>query len=184
MAPAATLNKEQKRHLLLTMLENKVALPSANKARVMAAAWARRNYELPELLFTQHEFSIADLLRAVEMLDYGRECAMLQRKIDRLRQQAAAADKIAKVRDVLQNLRANSEGVGSLSGAARKRIASLIRSIPADRLEFYLLNFPMKPWQRLADLLHLAPRDFALSWFLACVYGAGRLKNNIYIFEK
>jgi hypothetical protein len=64
--------------LLLAMLESKVAIPPANRARVLAASWARRNFELPEVLFKRFEFSVTDIVRAVEMLDYERECAALQ----------------------------------------------------------------------------------------------------------
>lgn len=158
---------------LLLLLERKVALPSGAKARILAAAWARRDYELPALLFDKHtgEFGVPDAVKAIAMLDAERARRQARGKLDALKRLGAAAAKISAAREELEIALAR-EACGSLSGAARKKIKQFIHAIPVAQLEFNLLHFPTKPWQALADALHLKPSDFQLPWFLPAVYGA------------
>jgi hypothetical protein len=156
---------------LLLLLERKVAIPAVVKPRILAAAWARRDYELPMILFDKHDFSVADVVKALGMLDAERARRQVRAKLERLKTRNAAPAKISAAREELETAVAR-EACGTLSGAARQHIKAFIRRIPVQQLEFNLLHFPTRPWQQLADALHLAPSDFSLPWFLASVYGA------------
>jgi hypothetical protein len=158
---------------LLALLERRVALPAAAKSRILASSWARRDYELPALLFDKHadQFGVADVVKALAMLDCERVRKQARARLDALKRANAAAAKISAAREALENALAR-EACGTLSGASRKRIKQFIHTIPVAMLEFNLLNFPTKLWKELADTLHLKPSDFQLSWFLSTVFGA------------
>lgn len=60
----------------------------------------------------------------------------------------------------------------SVSGALARKVRTWAKEhLKADFLEFVLLSLPLEPWRKLADLVHFAPRDFAVPYFLADVFG-------------
>jgi len=61
--------------------------------------------------------------------------------------------------------------IGSVSGALARKIKKWVQSIPPEKLEWAALNFPKEPWRELADVIHLAPTDFQLPWFLEVCFG-------------
>eukprot|EP01028_Stygiella_incarcerata_P006690 TRINITY_DN2722_c0_g1_i1.p1 TRINITY_DN2722_c0_g1~~TRINITY_DN2722_c0_g1_i1.p1 ORF type:complete len:686 (+),score=199.61 TRINITY_DN2722_c0_g1_i1:153-2210(+) len=65
-----------------------------------------------------------------------------------------------------------------------KSVAKLIRrfvkvALEPATLEYYLLAMPLNFWKKLADLVHFSPKDFQLSFFLPCVFGAEPPKHSI-----
>ena len=60
-----------------------------------------------------------------------------------------------------------------MSGALINHIKAWLKTIPAERLEFYALHFPTEPWKKLADICHLNPeKDLPqCPWFLNFVFG-------------
>ena len=59
-----------------------------------------------------------------------------------------------------------------VSGALSQKVRAWAKTIlTSDGLEFILLTNSKSPWRKLADLVHFAPSDFALPYFLANVHG-------------
>eukprot|EP00638_Chattonella_subsalsa_P016796 CAMPEP_0117852122 /NCGR_PEP_ID=MMETSP0949-20121206/22874_1 /TAXON_ID=44440 /ORGANISM="Chattonella subsalsa, Strain CCMP2191" /LENGTH=645 /DNA_ID=CAMNT_0005700205 /DNA_START=24 /DNA_END=1962 /DNA_ORIENTATION=- len=54
---------------------------------------------------------------------------------------------------------------GGVTNSINKKIRRWIKTIPAHKLEFYLLNFPKEPWRQLSDICHSSPSDFTLDYF-------------------
>ena len=170
--PAATLREHhdfQCAHyaeyvcVLLLLLHDGVEVQRACRPRVLAAAWARHDYALVDTLTTAHAelFQLPQVLAALEMLDARRQAAAVQRRLDRL---AAAGctdgPRVGALRGRLTEL-AREEHIGSLTKAVVRHARRWVRRLTAEQLVFYALTLPREPWQALANLLHLAPSDFA-----------------------
>ncbi len=61
--------------------------------------------------------------------------------------------------------------VTAVNGSLCKRVKKWVKTIPADHLQFFALQMPKEPWRELADVVHFAPQDFALDWYLGFVFG-------------
>lgn len=157
---------------LLLLLAHRVEISPAARARALAAAWARRDDDLSRHLLDHPLWTLTEVVRAVQLLDAGRQARALQRRIDRLVKEGRARPRrLGALRSRVLDLQ--REGViGSLSGALSRHVRRWVRTIPATKLEFYALTFPLQPWRTLADLCHLDPADFQLPWFLPVAFGA------------
>ena len=68
------------------------------------------------------------------------------------------------------------EGMGKNSGfklnGTKSRIIKnkWVKQIPPYKLECFAMGMPMRQWQRLADMVHISPKDFSLNWFLDYVF--------------
>ena len=62
---------------------------------------------------------------------------------------------------------------GCLTSSMSKRLKKWVSIIPADQLDFYILNYPetLYMWKKLADLCHFAESDFQSPYFLSLVFG-------------
>ncbi|GAM24648.1 hypothetical protein SAMD00019534_078230 [Acytostelium subglobosum LB1] len=60
---------------------------------------------------------------------------------------------------------------GSLCGSVTKVFKNWFKTVPVKTLEFFALGQPKETWKEIADLLHLAPSDFQLPWFLEFMFG-------------
>ena len=61
---------------------------------------------------------------------------------------------------------------GSVSGSLSRKVRKWAMALKPDFLEYVMLEFPKKPWQNVADLVHFNPKsDFAVPYFLDDVYG-------------
>ena len=59
----------------------------------------------------------------------------------------------------------------SVSGAFARKVRSWANQLTADFLEFVLLTMPLQHWKTLSDLVHFAPTDFTVPYFLSVVHG-------------
>jgi hypothetical protein len=167
---------------LLLLVHRGLALPPAAKARCLAACWATGQSGLASWLLERHtEFGLPEVLRAVKLLDAGRKHRALRRRADRLRaganpnhRKVSAAESQANDLQTILTEELSPE-TASLSGAVQKRVRSWVRSVPAERLEFWMLSLPAAPWTELADLCHFNPNDFAAPWFLGVAHGSESL---------
>ena len=157
--------------MLLLLLQQGVSLSHATKARVLAACWARRDFEIASYLLDHETWSLPEVVKALKYLDAGRQIRALQKRITRLTAQGSAKPStIGQLRSTIQDLQ-KEEQLGSLSGALAKRLKRWINRIPKEKLSFYALSMPPEPWRELADLIHLRADDFQLDWFLPVVFG-------------
>ena len=67
-------NKQRYSAILLACQSKFVSFSDSSKAKALAAAWARKDYELAETLleFPDEEFALKEVLTAVTILDSGR----------------------------------------------------------------------------------------------------------------
>eukprot|EP00727_Mastigamoeba_balamuthi_P008883 m51a1_g4617 hypothetical protein (649) ;mRNA; r:283218-285345 len=156
--------------VLFLLLHQGADIPKASRARILAAAWARRDYELADALLARDEaFSLPQVLAALAMLDAPRRARQLRAKLA-----TARASRASKLREQINELE-REDDVGSLSGALAKRVRAWVRTIPAATLSAWALSMPREPWVQLADMVHLNPNtDFAAAESDAADAGGGR----------
>lgn len=158
---------------LLLLLQSGVELSPGARARTLAAAWARRDHALADHLLAQKGWGLPDVVKALQLLDTGRALRALSRRISRLQEGGRVSKRrLGQLRSALKDLQREGDPAGSLSGALARRVRRWVRSFSAEKLEFYAMTFPLAPWRELADLVHLAPSDFQLPWFLGVAFGA------------
>jgi hypothetical protein len=172
-------------HYSIEMLAN-------SKARALAAAFARHDRDLVDF-FMNHEnknFGFADVLKAVTILDSGREKRAIQKKLERIQAKTGAgpkAKKLGKWKNDMNNLDKITPKLGdsakaSFSGATARLIKKWVRNISEKDLEFYAISLPTEPWRKLANLAHLNPtKDFpSAPWFLPfCFSETGEVTGNV-----
>jgi len=158
--------------VLLLLLNQGVELSTGTKTRVLAACWARKDHELSQYCLSKIEqFGLPEILKAVNLLDAGRKKRALEKRLARLDKQGTAKNKTKGViRSTINDL-SREANIGSVSGALARKIKKWVQSIPPEKLEWAALNFPKEPWRELADVIHLAPTDFQLPWFLEVCFG-------------
>lgn len=162
--------------LLLLMVEQGVDLASPAKAKILAVAFARKQWSLTEYLLARpnYMFGLPEVLRAVKTLDMPRKIRQFNTKIRRLEESGhASAKTLRSMRVRLTDLaRDYAEAqVTAVNGALVKRLRRWVSTIPREHLQFFALQMPKEPWRELADVCHFAPKDFALDWFLSFVFG-------------
>lgn len=147
---------------------------SATKANVLTVAFVRRLRAVKDLLLDASDthVSIAEVLRAVTVLDANRLARQLRRKVAKLEASGARPGRLARLRVELNNAERDAIPGGSVTGATAKRFRAWIRTLPRDKLEFWLISFPHEPWRRLLDIVHARPDDFKLDSFSPVSFGA------------
>jgi len=149
--------------VLLLLLHEGVEIQRSCRPRIIAAAWARHDFRLVDVVTDKYPelFQLPQVLGALEMLDARRETAAIQKKLDNYAQSGCTkAAKIGPLRARMAEL-AREDHIGSLTKSVVKHAKMWVRKIPAEQLVFYALALPKEPWKQLANLLHLAPSDFA-----------------------
>ncbi|KAH3743483.1 Serine/arginine repetitive matrix protein 2 [Pelomyxa schiedti] len=147
---------------LLLLMHQCVEITRACRPKILASAWARRDYHLAEYLLTKEDyFQLPQVLAALNLLDAPRKVRQLRPKLAALEKLGTAKPaKIGLLRSRLHDLELEAP-IGSLSGSLAKHVRKWVCSIPANKLMFYALVMPREPWQELADMIHLHPlRDF------------------------
>lgn len=156
---------------LLMLVEHGVELSPGARARSLASAWARRDHELARYLLDEDRCGLGEVVKALQLLDSGRQARALERRLAQLERDGKTRKRrLGALRSALHDLQREGH-VGSLSGALAKHVRRWVRTIPEEKLEYYAATFPLEQWRRLADLVHLAPSDFQLPWFLAHTFG-------------
>jgi hypothetical protein len=157
---------------LLLILEHGVEPSPGVRARVLAAAWARRDHELAESLLARPLWNLPCVVKALQMLDAGRQARALRRRLARLENDGRTRPaRISLLRMRLNDLEREGH-VGSLSGALARHVRRWMQTIAARDLTSVALSMPREPWRQLADLVHPNPASLKAPWFLPVVYGA------------
>jgi hypothetical protein len=69
----------------------------------------------------------------------------------------------------------------SCSGSLARKVRNWARKLKPDYLEFVMLEMPKLPWIKVADFVHFRPQDFAVSYFLADVFG-GKIPEDSFVY--
>ncbi|CAF4830043.1 unnamed protein product, partial [Rotaria sp. Silwood1] len=161
---------------LFTLDENSVEICQKAKACALAAAWCRHDHTLANnLLRHRRLFTLTEVLKAVTMLDAGRQLRAYEKKIKRLElsKTKPKAITLGKMKNTVDNLNRLKASTGSVSGAVARHIQRWTRTLSRQELEYFALHMPTEPWKKLADIVHFNPsKDFpALPWFLPFCFG-------------
>jgi len=172
---------------LLSLLANGVSLTPATKGRAAAILWNAGKRQAFDSMVEGGHVEVAEWGTLLRLVDGGRQRRQLERKLQRHRARqtaasAASAGSTVVKKSTLKALevliaRFDADGMLPADGsgatsALMKRVRRWCQTLSADRLTFFLLNFPREPWRALADLAHLKPSDFAMPSFLPICFGA------------
>ncbi|CAF3867145.1 unnamed protein product [Adineta steineri] len=161
---------------LFALNENSVEIGQKAEACVLAAAWGRHDHKLAnDLLRHRHLFTLTEVLKAVTMLDAGRQIRVYEKQLKRLElsKTKCKATKLGKIKNNIDNLNKLKVSNGSASGGIARHIQRWTRTLTQQELEYFALHMPTEPWRKLADIVHFNPtKDFpALPWFLPFCFG-------------
>eukprot|EP01088_Endostelium_zonatum_P008726 TRINITY_DN21884_c0_g1_i1.p1 TRINITY_DN21884_c0_g1~~TRINITY_DN21884_c0_g1_i1.p1 ORF type:complete len:538 (-),score=139.49 TRINITY_DN21884_c0_g1_i1:42-1655(-) len=175
-------NEQQYKKVLNFLFEANTDLSTATRGRILAAAWARHDNELAKSLTSRgvnaqtNKYGVAEILRAIKLLDSNRRIKFLEKKLDKLTNTSTTGDHkvsnttLGKIRNELNDLKVEQVVVASVTGSLSRYIRKWVGTIPKDTLEYFALSLPKDPWRELADIAHLRNTDFAESWFLDFCY--------------
>ncbi|KAJ3014541.1 UNVERIFIED_CONTAM: hypothetical protein HDU68_000232 [Siphonaria sp. JEL0065] len=156
---------------ILNLVEKKVDLSPAAKARILVALWI--NHHTPEfdkLVFDiTGFFGTSELFKLVPLLDRPRRLRQLQKRITSLKDKAKERKLKALTREIIDLQR--EPHLGNLSSSFAKRVAKWVGTISDDILTFQAINYPTDNWKIVADLCHLKAADFQAVWFLPFCFG-------------
>lgn len=154
------------------LLDLDVAIPSSNVPRIAATLAAEKSHSLVRALL--EHMSIAETLAFTKFLDGPRKVRQWTKKLEALSSDPNKPIKAATKSSIEKKIQVLNQEVldgGNVTGALAKKIRAKVKSeLPAEKLEFYLLMFPTGVWKELSDLVHFAPGDFQLDYFLSAVY--------------
>ncbi|CAF1078048.1 unnamed protein product [Rotaria sp. Silwood1] len=161
---------------LFTLNENSVEIGQKAKACALAAAWCRHDHTLANNLLRHRQlFTLTEVLKAVMMLDAGRQLRAYEKQIKRLElsKKKPKATTLGKMKNNIDNLNRLKASTGSVSGAVARHIQRWTRTLTQQELEYFALHMPTESWKKLADVVHFNPsKDFpALPWFLPFCFG-------------
>ena len=169
-------------------------ISQTTQSHILACALALKNTDLEDFLFSQENYGLREILKTCYVLDAVRYTNQMKRKYDILLKQnpPANAKKISRMKYKVEENSKMDQGMGSspgfkLTGSKLKTIKSKwIKHLSKEKLEEYAMSMPVRQWQRLADMLHMAPTDFQLPWFLEYVYDTSKVPEDsvLYNFNK
>ena len=173
---AQTTNLPRYLATMFSLDANSVEIGQKAKACALAAAWCRHDHGLANnLLRHRRLFTLTEVLKAVTMLDAGRQVRVYEKKLKRLElsKTKPKATKLGKIKNNIDNLNKLKPASGSASGAVARHIQRWTRTLTKQELEYFALHMPTEPWKKLADIVHFNPeKDFpALPWFLSFCFG-------------
>lgn len=161
---------------LANLLELDVGLTPSTKGRAAAILWNAGSRRTVDSMIAAGHMEVAELGTMLKLVDGPRQRRQLEQKLLRLRQSTGGVKKSTLKSIEILMARFDTDGILPASGsgansALMKRVQRWCRTLSAERLQFFLMNFPVKPWQELADLVHLKQSDFAMESFLPIVFG-------------
>jgi hypothetical protein len=117
-----------------------VEISKGSRPRILAAAWARKDKLLTEILLEKEElFALPAVLGALNLLDAGRKVRAIEKKIARLEKQSTVkTKKLGQLKSTINDLKREAH-IGSVSGALAKQIKKWVQKIPAEKLEVHKL---------------------------------------------
>lgn len=157
---------------------NKLNTTSSLKARILIAAWiishgtdGKKRFDD---IWSKFEMTTGDIFKFVQLLDAPREARALKTKLDHWKSKKlqVRASKVTCIENRIKELSDDTHS-GNLTSSMAKRLKKWVGTIPSNQLDFYILNYPetMKLWKQLADLCHLAEKDFQNPYFLSVIFG-------------
>lgn len=172
---------------LTSMMERQVTqmFSTNSKARVLAALFALKEREALDACLADDSFTgLAEMVKAVQLLDAPRRIRQILAKVARLEAAGVGRGKVVKA-STLANLRNEAANLskdviaGAVSGSGLglnkgrcNRVRKWVLTLPRAKLEFFLLNYPTDKWRELADVCHFRPSDFKLEYFTKVMFGA------------
>ncbi|ESO89374.1 hypothetical protein LOTGIDRAFT_229223 [Lottia gigantea] len=173
---AQKTNRDRYAAALATLQATSIVVTQNAKIRALAAAWARNDYDLAKaFLFDREQMGLVEVLKAVTLLDSGRQIRVLEKRVKRIELSGTKVkgQKMGILKRDIDNLKAIKPSVGTASGALCKHISQWVKTFTTEELQFYALHLPKDPWKKLADICHFHPtKDFeALPWFLPFCFG-------------
>jgi hypothetical protein len=179
---AQTVNRDKYTATLMAFEDYSIEVIPNARARSLAAAFARRDKDLIDYMLNRNkQFGFVDVLKAVQILDAGREANAIEKKITRITEKTGTViqpKKLGKWKNDVNSLRRlqpkAETSKGRCSGALARHIKRWVRTFDESQLEFFALCLPTDPWKRLANVVHLNPeKDFPKApWFLPFCFGA------------
>jgi hypothetical protein len=164
------------------MLLNKrmVPLTNGNKSRVLASAWARRDWELAQTFMEKcvdPTTCVGIVYKAVKLLDAKREAAALERRLLRDEKQLEKlngkirASKLRKARRNADLVRSNVNDLraeptpecATLTSSVATQIKKLLTSLPPDA---YNSHGREHVWRHICDLVHIQPGRIPAEGFM------------------
>jgi len=130
---------------------------------------------------------VAEVLRAVQLLDVNRKIRYLTKKLNRLEIRKAASEQSVKAKTLtdlkttIHNLSQEILPGAAMNGSKAKKIRKWVQTIAPETLEFFLLNFPTDVWRNLADICHIKKTDFSVPYFLPVVFGEKAPAQSLYL---
>lgn len=157
---------------------NKVFTTSSQKSKILIALWiaSQRTKTKDDFDHAWRMFSMSpgDIFKFVDMLDSPRQARALRSKLQRWTNARLPVNpkKYRRMESKIKDLEADVHD-GCLTSSMAKRLRHWVGAIPADQLDFYILNYPetLCMWKGLADLCHFAETDFQNPYFLSVVFG-------------
>ena len=104
---AQNTNRERYLAILLVVRSKSVELHDGSKCKALAAAWARQDYQLAQTMLEipGEEFALKEVLKAVSILDAGRQKRQQEKVLRRLEAQGCRKKgKMAKLKSVIASL--------------------------------------------------------------------------------
>lgn len=164
-------------------------LSQKDKCNLLACAIATNNNLLENYLFASSEYGLMELLKTCFILDTGRYIKLLKRKLELLEKQKSKQKKINYFQKEIKHNEKLDQGMGQtkgfgLTGTKIKRIKKkYINNLTKEQLEESIANMPVRQWQRLANMLHLAQNDFQLDWFLTYLFDNSKAPETSLIYK-
>ena len=162
-------------------ISNKLNINSAVKARILIAIWTHSSLMKEQgkrssfdNIWDNWNMTASDVFKFVQLLDAPREARSIQYKLRMWEDKKVPVKKgkVARLEATVKTLM-EEDHPGNLTSSLAKRIRSWVNKIPADQLDFYILNFEetICRWKQLADLCHLKETDFQSPYFLSVIFG-------------
>uniref|UniRef100_A0A7S3NMF5 TROVE domain-containing protein n=1 Tax=Aureoumbra lagunensis TaxID=44058 RepID=A0A7S3NMF5_9STRA len=162
-----------------------IDLSSATRAVACALCWATDERETAKWMLTMASKSVMTLPEVVKMLkllDAPRRARQAAKKVETVTRPAKKA-KLTKAAaetakdDFSQEFAEYHGATGALMKLLRRK---WLRRFTSDELEYFALAMPsLALWREFADLVHPAPGDFTVEWFLPFVYGSEAPKESL-----
>lgn len=144
---------------------------------ILACGLARNDHTLTDYLFSQETYGLREILKTCFILDTDRYVSQLEKQHRILKSQPNVnKKKLNKLEFKINDNKKMDEGMGKNSGfklnGTKLRLIKKkwVRKVTPHALECFAMGMPMRQWQRLSDMLHIAPSDYSLDWFSEYVY--------------
>jgi hypothetical protein len=152
-------------------------MSTSTKSKMLCALLIRNERDTAKWLMALSQyFSVGEIAKCIQLLDAPRKARQIRRKLTRLEAMKAENSKAVKnktlsaLRTSIHNLELEPHG-GALNGSKCRMFLQWIRSIPKERLEFFLLSFGPENWRQICDLVHPSPsKDFKCDYFQRAVF--------------